>query len=341
MNSRRAHITLSPVNDVYMRLTGTDEAVWRELREYLTFQVANAQELVFMRRNNPALRGWDGRKTLIEKRKAGHFLYRGLAPKVKWWGEKHGYDINVEWEFADNDTADIEEFIDNLELPFPYRSYQRRGIISTLKEERKVLLSSTGSGKSLIIYAVVRYWISKGYKVLLIVPKINLVDQMFTDFDEYAVGDDTWQSENFCHRVYEGKDPFTELPVTISTFQAISNLKRDFFDRFDSVIGDECFVKGTKVLTPNGYVNIETINSGDKIISYDEDKKEFIEDEVVKLHKNLEVSRNEKVYELTFDNGKTIKATGNHKFLTESGWKRADELTENDEIINNNTETSF
>ena len=41
--------------------------------------------------------------------------------------------------------------------------------------------------------------------------------------------------------------------------------------------------------------------------------------------------------ELTFDNGQIIKVTANHKFLTSVGWVRADELTNDMEVININT----
>ena len=39
------------------------------------------------------------------------------------------------------------------------------------------------------------------------------------------------------------------------------------------------------------------------------------------------------MYELRFDNGSTIRVTGNHKFLTDHGWHRADELTTDHKII--------
>jgi intein/homing endonuclease len=42
------------------------------------------------------------------------------------------------------------------------------------------------------------------------------------------------------------------------------------------------------------------------------------------------------MYELEFNNGSIIKVTGNHKFLTNSGWVRADELTDEHDIISFN-----
>jgi hypothetical protein len=39
------------------------------------------------------------------------------------------------------------------------------------------------------------------------------------------------------------------------------------------------------------------------------------------------------VFEIEFEDGHTVKLTGNHKLKTANGWKRVDELTEDDEIL--------
>jgi intein/homing endonuclease len=100
------------------------------------------------------------------------------------------------------------------------------------------------------------------------------------------------------------------------------------------VIVDECFAEDSQVLTPWGCKPIKDIKSGDKVINYSETTKEFKVDTVVKQHKNLTNSVCETMFELEFDNGKKIQVTGNHKFLTDQGWVRADALTEDHEIIN-------
>jgi ribonucleoside-diphosphate reductase alpha chain len=41
----------------------------------------------------------------------------------------------------------------------------------------------------------------------------------------------------------------------------------------------------------------------------------------------------EPVYEIEFEDGNTYQFTGNHKLKTDKGWKRVDELTEEDEVI--------
>ena len=89
--------------------------------------------------------------------------------------------------------------------------------------------------------------------------------------------------------------------------------------------------------TPSGKIPIKEIKAGDKVINFCEESKSFKEDIVVKVHKNLTNSHSEKMLELNFDSGQTIKVTANHKFLTNEGWVRADELTGDMEIININT----
>jgi len=96
---------------------------------------------------------------------------------------------------------------------------------------------------------------------------------------------------------------------------------------------DECFDGDELVLTVKGYVPIRDIRAGDKVINYCEKTQEFKVDTVIHRHRNLNKSKCEKMYELEFDNGRCIRVTGNHKFLTDQGWCRADELTEHHQIL--------
>lgn len=52
--------------------------------------------------------------------------------------------------------------------------------------------------------------------------------------------------------------------------------------------------------------------------------------EITKLYVNGSCE----VFEIEFEDGNSYEFTGNHKLKTISGWKRVDELTDNDEIIN-------
>ena len=47
-------------------------------------------------------------------------------------------------------------------------------------------------------------------------------------------------------------------------------------------------------------------------------------------------SLSEDMFEITLENGDKIKITGNHKVMTQNGWKEVKYLNETDEILNLN-----
>ena len=181
-------------------------------------------------------------------------------------------------------------------------------------------------------------------RTITIVPNKDLVVQTEEDFINCGldVG------------VYFGDRKDLGKTHTICTWQSLNILDKkslnateedeiltlaEMLDGVQTVMVDECFDKNSKVLTPNGYVEIKKIKPGDSVINYSEDTKEFKIDTVVAQHKNLTNSSSEKMYQLVFDNDSVINVTGNHKFLTKDGWIRADQLTENHEIISANINT--
>ena len=145
---------------------------------------------------------------------------------------KYGYpdtsqDINIE---------QLYEFVKSLNLPWEVRDYQFNAVVSGLKRKRAILLSPTGSGKSLIIYILARYYLEElnDRKILIIVPTTSLVEQMFNDFKNYGY------DEQSMHKIYSGRDKNVDCSVVISTWQSIYKLPKEWFDQFGMVIGDEC-----------------------------------------------------------------------------------------------------
>ena len=108
-----------------------------------------------------------------------------------------------------------------------------------------LLLSPTASGKSLIIYVILRWLQESDYKRgLLIVPTTSLVEQMYKDFEDYG-----YDSEQYCHRQYSGKDKHTNKFLTITTWQSIYKNPGEYFEQFDFVLGDEAHQFKAKSLT--------------------------------------------------------------------------------------------
>lgn len=191
-----------------------------------------------------------------------------------------------------------------------------------------------------LITAALSYSCEPYGRTIVIVPNKSLVTQ--TESDYRNLGLDVG--------VYFGDRKEIGRTHTICTWQSLNVLLKNTKDAMDSnsltinefiegvvcVMVDECFDGNSKVLTPNGYVPIKDINEGDIVINYSTITEEFKEDVVVEKHVNLTNSMIEKMYELEFNNGVKIQVTGNHKFLTTHGWIRADQLTENHEIIHSN-----
>lgn len=198
-----------------------------------------------------------------------------------------------------------------------------------------------------VMTAVLSDSVSQYGRSLVIVPNKSLVTQTEVDYVNMGLdvgvyfGDRkeynrthticTWQSLNVLLKKAETQERNSSYrllkdPDDISIY--------DMLDGVVAVIADECFDGNSQVLTPNGYIPIKDIKSGDMVINYSETTNQFKVDTVVKQHKNLTKSAGEKMYELEFDNGIKTQVTGNHKFLTDQGWVRADELTENHIIVN-------
>ena len=79
-----------------------------------------------------------------------------------------------------------------------------------------------------------RYHVGRKRRILLVVPTTSLVEQMYKDFTDYG-----WNVEKYCHKVYAGRDKTAQQRVTISTWQSIYNMDRQWFSQFDVIVGDE------------------------------------------------------------------------------------------------------
>ena len=230
----------------------TDVGVMQEICDYFTFDQPGAR---FMPQYRAKL--WDGKVRLYSM--FTQELYVGLIPYVKAFCEMNGYNfVNQvpDW----NTNFDTAEFVHSLNLqghgkPITIRDYQIAAVDHSIKTGRALLLSPTGSGKSLIIYSLVRYHLQQNRRQLILVPTTSLVEQMFTDFKSYG-----YDSEEYCHRQYSGKDKSTDKFLTITTWQSIYKNPPEYFEQFDFVLGDEAHQFKAKSLT--------TIMTGLKNASY-------------------------------------------------------------------------
>jgi superfamily II DNA or RNA helicase len=236
-------IIIKKKNEVYVTVKA-EPHINQELSDLFTFDVPGAK---FM----PQYRSkyWDGKIRLYSP--ATGEIYGGLVDKIVSWARKSEYSLEFENNqfygapFEENEIISregVKDYMTRISKHKP-RNYQIDAVYDALRYNRKLLISPTASGKSLMIYAVVRYYAEKNKKILLVVPTTSLVEQMFKDFQDYG-----WDAENYCHRIYAGKEKTNENPVTITTWQSIYKLKRPFFKDFEVVIGDEAHLFKSKSL---------------------------------------------------------------------------------------------
>jgi superfamily II DNA or RNA helicase len=229
-------IIISKKNEVFIKLECEPHILY-ELAPYFTFTVESAKFMPQHRRG----RGWDGEIKLLST--ATGEIYAGLLDRVIAKIKNHGYT----YEFRENKYYGLpfevnEEITEegvkgymNYICNFTPYDYQISTVYECLRYNRKTVISATSSGKSYMIYALVRYYATKGLKILVVFPTTSLIHQMFKDWSEYG-----WNPENHCHMIYSGQEKGTDMPVTLSTWQSIHKLDKSFFENYDCVIVDEC-----------------------------------------------------------------------------------------------------
>ncbi len=223
-----------------------EKSIAQELADYFTFFVPGYQ---FM----PAYKNrlWDGKIRLADLRT--HSIYHGLVPYIEKFCEERDYKLEIDAAVNNAESfsaIEANEFIEQLQLDKSIitegiREYQYKSFLFAIRNRRMLLLSPTGSGKSLIQYLILRYLQHKDYKKgLLIVPTTSLVEQMFADFKSYG-----YDADANCHRQYSGKDKHTDKFLTITTWQSIYKNPAEYFEQFDFVLGDEAHQFKAKSLT--------------------------------------------------------------------------------------------
>ena len=229
-----SHLIISKKNEVYLKINA-EPHIYYELSDQFTFDIPNAKF-------SPAYRNrhWDGKIRLFNTQKQE--IYVGLLDRIIQFCKDHEYT----YEFIESEyyglpfeinsfisKEGVKDYITSISKYRP-REYQVDGVYDALRHNRKLLISPTASGKSLMIYSIVRYYVERNQNTLIVVPTTSLVEQMYKDFADYG-----WDVGSFCHKIYAGKERETDSQVIITTWQSIYKLPRKYFERFSVVVGDE------------------------------------------------------------------------------------------------------
>ena len=239
-------LVISKKDEVYAKIT-CEKHITKELSEYFTFFVPGYQFV-------PAYRNriWDGKIRMFNLQT--NQIYLGLLPYIESFCNERKYTFDygdprpdIEDEYS---VYHAKKFIDSLNIhargePIEIREHQIDAYIHAMQKRRALLVSPTASGKSLIIYLIFRQLHQyQNLKGLIIVPTTSLVEQLYSDFGDYNNDEMT-----NVHRIYQGKEKDTDKPLTISTWQSLYKLPKEYFHQFDYIIGDEAHLFKAQSLT--------------------------------------------------------------------------------------------
>ena len=229
-----SHLIISKKNEVYLKVE-SEPHVYYELADQFTFEVPGAKFMPTYQKKY-----WDGKIRLFNTQSGE--VYIGLLDRIVQFCKDHGYTYEfveskyygLPFEVNDRISKEgVKDYMTAISKHKP-RDYQIDGVYDALRNNRKLLVSPTASGKSLMIYAIIRYFVENKKNTLIVVPTTSLVEQMYKDFDDYG-----WDVGSYCHKIYAGKERETDSQVIITTWQSIYKLPRKYFERFDVVVGDE------------------------------------------------------------------------------------------------------
>jgi len=239
-------LIINKKNEVYAKIT-CEKHISQELSIYFTFFVPGYQFI-------PAFRNkiWDGKIRLYNLQT--NQIYLGLIDYVKQFCEERSYTYEYEEIEDEFSIYHADKFFNTLNLhtqdkKIQVKDHQKNAFIHAMQKRRSLLLSPTSSGKSLIIYLLIRQLLEyQNLKGLIIVPTTSLVEQLYSDFTDYSSENGFDVSENV-HRIYQGKEKISDKSVIISTWQSLYNLPEEYFHQFTYIIGDEAHLFKAQSLT--------------------------------------------------------------------------------------------
>ena len=242
-------IKIEKLDEVYVRVF-SDPSIEQELVDFFTYEYPGA-------RFTPQYRArlWDGKVRLYDGvRKT---LYVGLISYVEEFAKRNNYElqyVNPE-QFLQNDIvySDIERWVETLNPQskneaITVRDYQCDAIYKAITYDRVLLLSPTASGKSLIIYSILRWHLENNRKCIIIVPTTYLVEQLYADFEDYSSANG-WDTRHHCQKLYSGFTKEFTKDVLITTWQSVYLQPKSWFKQFDVIFGDEAHQFKAKSLT--------------------------------------------------------------------------------------------
>lgn len=244
-------VKITKKDEVYLHIAA-DRGILKEISEEFTFMVPGYKFTPVFKQGR-----WDGRIRLFSLQTQE--IYHGLLHEVKEFCKERNYDVQMNYaDFAETQiTAEeaykfIHTIIPEVKIPTfdkEIRPYQLKSFIDCVRNSRLLLLSPTSSGKSFMIYLLIKWY---KLKTLVIVDGTGPVHQMADDFISYGYDEDK------IHKIFGGQEKVSDKNIVISTWQSLAKMPKAFFDQFGVIIGDEAHHFQAKSFTELMHKTTET-----------------------------------------------------------------------------------
>lgn len=214
-----------------------DDSIFYELRDYFSFQQDGYMY-------HPKFRSgvWDGKIYLLTYERKLPF---GLANLVAKFASNMDYKVWIDPRVNEKNEVTREEFdewLNSLEIysgntRIQPHWYQADAVYEVVKNSRNIINLPTSAGKSLCL-ALMSRWYLEHYegKVLIIVPRTQLVNQLADDFVDYRLFP---RAAMHCMKSGSRKNPEDAL-ITISTWQSAIKMQPEWFKQYGFIQNDEC-----------------------------------------------------------------------------------------------------
>ena len=173
----------------------------------------------------------------------------------------------------------------------------------------------TGGGKSRIIRQITDNYAANKKVIYLVAHRNTLVRQLSQEIAEADIK----------HGIIQAGSPFIRYRIQVCSMQTLVR-RLDKLAEPEIVIIDECFPAGTIV---DGAGPIESIDIGDTVTSYDERTNRVVTSKVTAVMSHVHTGDLIQIYSC----GKIITCTRNHPILTRNGWKNAEDIGVQDELL--------
>jgi len=241
-------ITATKINESYFYIEVDDGDLLYELEDRFAIYRDGYQF-------HPAYKNhsWDGRDRYFKV--LTHYFPVGLVGELEKYCKQKGhkltflnYEPNPEWISREKLRANNRQILAG--STYTVRDYQEDAVYQALNNRMGILECCTSSGKSFMIYLILRnLMMEKGFKkMMLIVPNIMLVTQMYKDMKSYGWDD----IDNWAEMQDKDHKPTFNKSILITTWQSLPKRDPSFYSKYEAVIVDECH--GARGIRLNDYI---------------------------------------------------------------------------------------